>query len=308
MPAPPNLPAALFRHAASHPEEPWLFQAEGWDWRWHCWGAVAREVLARVEGLAGIAAGSRYAFAYTARPEDVVLDLAVQAAGLVAAPTASPPPEPSPLTPLPPPPFPPHRERGKQQEESRTFFSFSPSSPGEGGREGAGEEGRGGEGGGGAVVFRDGQLLELTASDLIATAERLQEQIGPPGGRDIIVLGGALEIPEERAMLSWATLAGAAVVLEPNPALRVATAAWVRPTVFHGTAAELRSLQTWAEKEKKGWLRRGPRLPFRRLRTVLLAGSEALRLEEEAFWAERGVRNRRLTDLMDELRGSHPAS
>jgi hypothetical protein len=144
------------------------------------------------------------------------------------------------------------------------------------------------------VVIRNGRPAELSATDLIATAERIQKQIEPSGGRDIVVHSGSLEIPEERAMLSWATLAGAAVVLEPNPALRVATAAWVRPTVFHGTAAELRSLQTWAEKEKKGWLRRRPRLPFRRLRSVLVTGSEGLRVEEEAFWADRGVRVERL--------------
>ena len=220
MTAPPNLPAALFHHAARHPGEPWLFHAEGWDWRWRTWGEVAREVMARAEALSEIAAESRYAFPYTARPEDVILDLAVQAAGLVSAP--------------------------------------------------------------------NGQPLELSASELIVMAERIQSQIGPTKGRDIVVLGGSLEIPEERAMLSWATLAGAAVVLEPNPALRVATAAWVRPTVFHGTAAELTALRSWVEKEKKGWLRRRPRLPFRRLRSVLVTGFEAL--EEKAFWTERGVR------------------
>ena len=223
MPA-PNLPAALFHHAAVHPDEPWLFHAEGWDWRWSSWGEVAREVMARAESFSGISAGSQYAFAYTARTEDVILDLAVQAAGLVAQP--------------------------------------------------------------------NGQPVELSAADLIAMAERLQERIGPAKRRDIVVLGGPLEIPEERAMLSWATLTGAAVVLEPNPALRVATAAWVRPTVFHGTAAELTALRGLVEKERRGWRR--PRLPFRRLWTVLVTGPEALRAEEEAFWTERGVRVERL--------------
>lgn len=143
-------------------------------------------------------------------------------------------------------------------------------------------------------MLRDGEPVELSAAELIAMAERAQERIGPAERRDIVVLSGSIEIPEERAMLSWATLAGAAVVLEPNPALRVATAAWVRPTVFHGTAAELATLRKWVEKERKGWLRRAPRLPFRRLRIVLLTGPEALRVEEEAFWRERGVRVERL--------------
>jgi hypothetical protein len=310
MPAPPNLPAALFRHAASHPEEPWLFQAEGWDWRWRCWGDVAREVIDKAEGLAGISAGSRYSFPYSARPEDVILDLAVQAAGLVAAPTAGPPPPSPPRPSSPAPSLPPtpgeegerkdkkdekdeKDEKDSKDEQGRRSSVFFPS-PGEGGREGAGEGPGVRARAGGAVVVRNSQPVELSASDLIATAERIQKQTEPSGGRDIIVLGGALEIPEERAMLSWATLAGAAVVLEPNPALRVATTAWVRPTVFHGTAAELAALRTWAEKEKKGWFRRRPHLPFRRLRSVLITGSEMLPSEGEAFWADRGVRVERL--------------
>ena len=90
-------------------------------------------------------------------------------------------------------------------------------------------------------------------------------------------------------MLSWATLAGAAIVLEPNPALRIATASWVRPTVFHGTAEEIAGLRQWVEREGKGWLRRKPGLPFRRLRVVLVIG-DGMGADEVAFWEERGVR------------------
>ena len=248
MPVPPDLPAALFLHAGSSPEEPWLFQPEGWDWRWHSWREIAREVQARAESLSASAAGSRVTFPYTAQPEAIVFDLAVQAAGLVAVPFSGPPP--------------PHHP----------------------------EEGRGGEGAGGAVVVRNGEPVELTAVELIAMANRLQELIAPSRGSEIVVLSGSIEDPDERAMLSWATLAGAAVVLEPNPALRVATAAWTRPTVFHGTAAELAVLRDWAVREKRGWLRRSPRRPFRRLRTVLVTGPEALGQEEKEFWEGRGVR------------------
>ncbi len=295
MTAPPNLPAALFLHAGSRPEEPWLFRPEGWDWRWHSWGEIAREVLARAESLSGYAAGSRYAFPYTARPEDVVLDLAIQAAGLVAVPGEAPPPEPSPPRPSSPAPSHPtspgeegeERDERDSRDEQGHRGSFFPS-PGEVGWGGAGE----GPGvrvrAGGAVILRNGEPIELSPAELIAMAERLQERIGPSGERDIVVLSGSLEIPEERSMLAWATVAGAAVVLEPNPALRAATAAWVRPTVFHGAAAELAALRSWAEKERPGWLRRRPRLPFRRLRTILVTGSETP--GEEAFWRERGVR------------------
>ena len=116
--------------------------------------------------------------------------------------------------------------------------------------------------------------------------ERLQREIGERKEREIVVLGGPLEDPLERAMMAWATLSGAAVVLEPDPALRAATAAWVRPTVFHGTPGEIADLRARAGRARKG------RLPFRRLRTVLVAGARAE--GDEAFWEERGVRMRRL--------------
>jgi hypothetical protein len=82
--------------------------------------------------------------------------------------------------------------------------------------------------------------------------------------------------------MAWATLSGAAAVLEPDPALRAATAAWVRPTVFHGTPGEIADLRARAGRAGKG------RLPFRRLRTVLVAGE--IPEEEAAWWRERGVR------------------
>lgn len=85
-------------------------------------------------------------------------------------------------------------------------------------------------------------------------------------------------------MLSWATVTGAAVALEPEPGLRIATTAWVRPTVFHGTAEEIAALRAWVEKGRR---RRG--LPFGRLRTVLVAGEELGR-KEAAFWSGRGVK------------------
>ena len=121
-------------------------------------------------------------------------------------------------------------------------------------------------------------------------ADGVQSEIAPPrktGEREIIVLGGPLERPEERAMLSWATLTGAAVALEPEPGLRIATAAWVRPTVFHGTIEEIAALRAWAEKGRK----RG--LPFGRLRTVLVVGGE-IGDEGSRFWQGRGVKLGRL--------------
>jgi hypothetical protein len=147
------------------------------------------------------------------------------------------------------------------------------------------------------VVIVEGSPMEFGAAELTAMAERVLAEIAPARRkqeREIVVLGGALEIPEERAMLSWATVTGAAVALEPSLGLRVATAAWVRPTVFHGTAEEIIALRAWVEKKKK----RG--LPFGRLRTVLVGGGEELGDDEAAFWREWGVKLGRVIPLAAE--------
>ncbi len=242
-PPPPSLPDALLGHAARDPEEPWLFQAEGWDWRWRPWGDLTRWMKEEAEKLSSLTAGTRVPFLYDGQMEAVIRDLAIQAAGLVSVPSRTLTPYP----PLPTPPSLPHRERGDVA---------------------------------GAVV----QGVEMSAAELVGMGERIQEEIGPSEKREIVVLGGPLEEETERAMLSWATVTGAAVVLEPNPASRVATAAWVRPTVFHGSPAEIAGLRAWVEKEKR------KRLPFRRLRTILVIGTEGLAREDEAFWGGRGAR------------------
>jgi hypothetical protein len=240
---PPSLPDALLGHAARDPEEPWLFQAEGWDWRWRPWGDLARWMREEAEKLSSLAAGTRIPFLYDGQMEAVIRDLAIQAAGLVSSPSRALTPWP----PLPTPPSLPHRERGDVA---------------------------------GAVVDE----VEVSAVELVGMGRQIGAQIQPSEKREIVVLGGPLEEGAERAMLSWATVTGAAVVLEPNAGSRVATAAWVRPTVFHGSPAEIAGLRAWAEKEKK------KKLPFRRLRTILVTGAEGLAAEEAAFWKERGVR------------------
>jgi hypothetical protein len=251
VPEPPSLPAALLHHADLGREEPWLFRPEGWDWRWWSWGEAARRMSAWAERLAALPAGSQISFSYTALPEAVILDLAIQAAGLVPVPVSG-------LVP------------GLVPESWGERFEIDPPAP---------------------IPLFHRSPGEGPMPDLAAMAERVQAEIGAPpkGSREIVVLSGPLDRPEERAMLSWATVAGAAVALEPNPAHRIAAAAWVRPTVFHGTAEEIAALRGWVEKEGKGWFRRRPGLPFRRLRRILVTREEGLAAEDEAFWRDRGV-------------------
>jgi hypothetical protein len=76
-------------------------------------------------------------------------------------------------------------------------------------------------------------------------------------------------------------VAGAALLLEPDPGSLVGSAAWARPTLFAGTAEELGRFALAARRQRRS--------RFRRLRAALVAEAGPLSAEEEAFWRERGV-------------------
>jgi hypothetical protein len=145
-----------------------------------------------------------------------------------------------------------------------------------------------------AVRGREGPRV-LTAEDLAAAAHSIAALVAapPPGRRDILVLGTDLEDPTTRALLAWGTLAGAALLLEPDPACLVGTAVWARPTVFAGGPTDLAGVRIAAERQEgtrlRRILRRPPGLPFGRLRTVLVSGPDALPPQGESFWRQRGV-------------------
>ncbi len=79
-----GLPAAVVHHARATPSDPWLFYPHGLDWHWRSWAAVAAQIEASVEGFASLPRGTRVGFLYRPEPDRVVLDLALQAAGLAA--------------------------------------------------------------------------------------------------------------------------------------------------------------------------------------------------------------------------------
>jgi hypothetical protein len=171
--------------------------------------------------------------------------------------------------------------------------------------------------GGGTVMVRDGAagLKELSAADLADTANKIAHALearppspgeggrgggrgvgGEGSGRDILVLGGALDDPATRALLSWGTVAGAALLLEDDPENVLGTAVWARPTVFAGTLDEAARFRRAAERSGQGWLRRlsptlgrRPGLPFGRLRALLLTEPGPLPQDDEEFWRRRGV-------------------
>lgn len=140
-----------------------------------------------------------------------------------------------------------------------------------------------------ALPSGDGRTLvgevEVSQEELAGAAGSIQDRIAEGTGREIVVLGHAPESWPDRAVLAWATLQGAATLLA-DPASLVGSAVWARPTVFHGTAAEVEAFRRAVEEEKPPFWDRGKgRLPFGRLRTVLCAEEV-----DRGFWEETGVR------------------
>ena len=285
MNAPDSLPASLLRHAAERPEAPWLFRAEGCDWAWHPFGEMAAWMAVDGARVAALAGDGAVAVPFRAEPAWVTLDLALQAAGRVALPGSGPPSADGAVLPeLPPRPAyeAPHRRFGAVAPRERFWRQVrlpgQPASPaGAAVRDAAGAH----------VIWSAGELLEAGR----ALGREVERRAGPPPkGREILVWCGPGDDPEARALLAWATEAGAALALEPDPAALVATAYWVRPTFFQGSGADLAALRQWVQGESpRRWFRRSPALPLRRLRAVRCVGAEPLAEEDLRFWRSRGV-------------------
>jgi hypothetical protein len=123
--------------------------------------------------------------------------------------------------------------------------------------------------GGGGARQQFSQPRLVAAAEAIATAVRAATAgaVGRPRQRrEILVLAGGLDERPVRLLLAWAVVAGAAVVLEPDPARWRATVLWARPTILHGGAAELAALGQHLDRlNRPGRLSRAlARLPGRR--------------------------------------------
>jgi hypothetical protein len=269
-----------------------LFFAAGWHWRWRSFGDLDGWVGRWAAALAGHPPGTRLRFPYRPSPQGVALDLAAQAAGLIAQPVAAPEaPENTGA---------PWRVEavGPEGGEGREVWLPAEAGAAEKGPEGSGSRGQ-------AVAVRPagGVMVEDEAGKRFVSQAELAEWVRRIGAeveqakdaaggtrprREVVVSCGMLGAAGERALLAWATVAGAAVVLEPEAASLVATAAWARPTVFAGTVAEIGALRRVVEWRRRWWPSR--RLPFGRLRLLLVRGGEPLMEGEADFWRARGVR------------------
>ena len=285
----PSLPEALLHHASRTPDEPWLFAASGWDWRWRSFAEAAAQIARWTEQLEALPEGTVAAFAGVPTVRAWLVDLAIQAAGLVSAPVTEtaaisamgawvevegdPPPileedETLPTTVRLPPDVQP-LARGGGSAVPPAVSSERPA---------------------GRVLVREGDgFTPLSQDHLAARADALASLLPPSfGRREIVAHGRPLGDPVGRSLAAWAIRSGAAVVLEPDPASLVPTAVWARPTLFAGDAAELVRFRAAVLRASGRFHRKG--LPFGRLHTVLVAGEAPLPAEETAYWQGRGVR------------------
>jgi hypothetical protein len=157
----------------------------------------------------------------------------------------------------------------------------------------------------GVLVTGDaGGWRRLPQSELLSAAAEVERAIASRSGshadsreRGILVAGWPLQEWAGRLLAAWAVAAGAALVLEADPALRLGAVLWARPTVFHGTAEELAALRLRVEAARWPRWRRRPVPPFGRLHTLFQRESPAA--DDAAFWRQRGARLLRLPGLGD---------
>lgn len=130
---------------------------------------------------------------------------------------------------------------------------------------------------------------ELGGAELLAAARALARRLPAWHERDIWVSARAWRRPAERCLLAWATVTGAAVVLEPWTESGAGTIYWSRPTVVSGSAAELTALRGELARLAGRRAERALARRLRRLRIVWVEGSVPLPAEDTAFWQRLGA-------------------
>jgi len=272
---------------ARAPETPCLFFPEGLDWRWWSRRQLAAGALAWARQLAVHPPGTLAAFHDRPRPQAAALDLAVLLAGLTAVPVVGP--------------------GASASVPAADVWVEAPGSDGERPVGGApvmtlapwsaavAEAGFAPRPGGGAQVGSGTSVTLLDEAGLLAQAGSVAAEVAaaPPcrEPQEILVSFHPLADPVERALRTWALTTGAAILLEPFAGAGLASVAWARPTLLAGSAAELALLRPAAAAggARRPWRRR-PRLPFGRLRLLLVTGELLLPEGEAAFWRERGTK------------------
>ncbi|MCB1057673.1 MAG: hypothetical protein KDD11_19400, partial [Acidobacteria bacterium] len=302
--SPGSTVAAIVGHARRSPEQPWLFYRPELDWRWRSWRQVAAQLAAGPRPAGNTArppAAGAVLYPSFAHPDVLAFDLAVSAAGLSAVPLA-------------PETWPPSAELvahvgatalgrlghglvGLPKRAADPVVASLPRlepAPAPGTFESvdlaAADPGPAGD----VWVGAPDVPRRLSQDELLAAVEHHLGPLPSADRRDVLVVGRSLAEPYQRLLATWAALTGAALVLDPEAARTPAieTVRWVRPTLLHGTAAELGELHRRLDPR----LRRGSlsrrwlsllKPPCDRVRALLVLGPEPLAPAVEEFW--RGV-------------------
>jgi len=124
-----------------------------------------------------------------------------------------------------------------------------------------------------AVELVGGFLRAAIAGDAVAGDFLDLPRPWSGAGRDVWISWRALSDIEELAITRWAIVNGAAILLEPGPALHPELFAWARPTVVSGSVDELLTLADQIESLAPRFLRRRwLRQRGARLRLILVSG------------------------------------
>jgi hypothetical protein len=274
------------------PEDPFVFYQEPPDWRWLSFLEAGRQIANWRSVLAHLAPPARVGIRSTPSVEALLADLAVRSCGLLTV------------------PLPAASESGASADvedldavldlDEKGVLATDGDAAKQVERTVASEESPRPSGGdcgllGGCFVTKVGDgnpsLEHLPTSDLETAVGRL---VGSDGSteercaeRGIVVHGRSLAERSERIVIEWAVRTAAAIVVAPSPEALAETVFWVRPTVIHGSADELRA---WPTLFRAGESRqRGLRSRFRRLRQVIVGGGERLDGETEAFYVDLGA-------------------
>jgi hypothetical protein len=281
-------------------DDPWLFYREPPHWRWISYTAAAERLSVYRRQLAALEKCSHIAFPSRPSVSEMLVDLAIRLSGRYSVPVD---------TGL-------GAVRVAEEAERRGAGAWI-DSRGLGGLRGPpdmrsvvlADEARdplssesGGElverDGGYVVVEEDGGAdpgrpgwLEIGDKHSRRIAGELERGLGSSQKRDIVLHWRPLDVAGERYLVEWAIRVAAGIVLVPERSSMAATAYWIRPTLVHGTAADLRDLARSLAAAERRWRLFGTReRRFRRLRAAVLWGSDPLDPETEEFYASLGAR------------------
>ena len=225
--------AALRARLAANPEDPCVvFPDAMGDWRWRSWRWLMTQASGWARALGPLAGGERVAYRWRPTPAAVSADLGIQLAGGVAVPSLD--GEEAALPPL-------WRWLAVDGEPTPEGVEAATIAPPVLGDEdavsapvllaaAAGWDSKAPDTAGGGALVRRGARWETSSAGEQAAAAVALAMPSPSRRRPVALVVGDLAAAPERAWLTWALSADAALVLPGDPAFAAWGLFWPRPT------------------------------------------------------------------------------